>query len=192
MKKLALLGLSSALLLGSVQAANATVLTFDDHQDVQQNRNGHVGTYNGFNFSSNLDWLDTVDSSWNYGSTSGDFTLLNNYGGVGIITEENGEDFTFDGLSSRVWSYGSNRDVTIYGYNDGEQVWRSDFVITTAWADFAGMAGTIDELRLDLGNHFLVDDLYLNGRDGANVPESASLLLLGLGLAGFGMKRKKK
>lgn len=178
------------LLLGCSTAANAVVLTFDDHPNAAQNNYGGVGAYGGFNFSSNLDWVDTVGSVWNFGAVSGDFTLLNNYGGVGIITAMGGSDFTFDGMWSRVWSTVDSRQGSIRGFNNGIEIWTSGITIDTDWAYFSGVAGSIDELRLDLGNYFLVDNLALN--ESARIAEPASLALLGIGLVGLGAMRRRK
>lgn len=48
-----------------VGSANATILTFDDVPvGSTQNTYGDIPTYQGFNFSSGLDWIDLVDSPY--------------------------------------------------------------------------------------------------------------------------------
>ena len=51
-------------------SANATILTFDDVPGGStQNNVGDMPTYNGFDFSFTLDWIDVEASpSWNFGA----------------------------------------------------------------------------------------------------------------------------
>lgn len=183
--------LLAALFSCAALNANAGVLTFDDVPGAVANGVGHVGSYAGFNFSSTFDWIDTVGSSWNYGAVSGEFTLLNDYGGVGVITAVGGVDFTFDGMWAETWANQGPRTGTVRGYNNGALVWSSNVALTSQFQHFGGIAGAIDELHLDLGNYFLVDNLALND-DAAPIPEPASIALLGLGLAGLALSKRRK
>ena len=200
MKKKILVALAVGfLVIGMVGMANAVVLTFDDHPDVLQNDAGPIGSYGGFDFGSTnshnrMDWSDTVNSVWSYGSVSGAFTMLNNYGGSAIITSSTALDFTFNGLWARVWGEDPNRSVYIEGFNDGASVLTLPFTLTQDWQFVSGSPVTIDELHIDFGNSFLVDNLGLNenGPDQNPVPEPSTIILLGFGLVGLaGVARKK-
>ncbi|MGD8837641.1 MAG: PEP-CTERM sorting domain-containing protein [Desulfobacteraceae bacterium] len=186
------------LILGPMGVASATILTFDDHPDTAQNSWGRIGSYGGFDFgcsnsNNRLEWIDTVSSSWDYGAISGDFTMVNAFHGSGIITSSSGGLFTFDGLWSRIWGTNPiNRKVNIDGYLDGTLVWSSSYTLTQAWSHLAGGSGLIDELYLNYGTNFLVDNLALNKSGSIPTPEPSTMLLLGSGMVGLvGAARKK-
>jgi hypothetical protein len=176
---------------------NAVTLTFDDIPSGSiQNISGNMPTYQDFNFSHTLDWVDVVGSSWNYGAVSGDFAILNNDSGTGVITEASNADFTFDGLWAKKWSTSPESggtdtlSGTLSGFNNGSLVWQVSTGLNGSYEYYGAQAGLIDELHLGFGNVFLVDNLSLNGV--STVPVPAAVWLFGSGLIGLiGLARRK-
>jgi hypothetical protein len=192
MKKFCHLLILSSICMGS---AHSATLTFDDVPGGSiQGTNGNMPTYQGFDFSFTLDWIDLVESSWPYGAHSGDFAILNNNYGVGTITKSDLSDFTFDGLWAKKWGTspesGGVADLfgTIKGFNEGLEVWSIDTALNGSYQFIAGQAQQIDELHLGFGDNFLVDDLAVTA-----VPEADTwaMLLAGLGLVGAAVSRRR-
>lgn len=195
--------LLAALLSIAAVSANATVLTFDDVPGAHANRYGVINpnaSYHGFSFKSSSPysyfsstyWMDTVGSNYNYGAHSGEFTMLSTGNGHLAVKAFDNADFTFNGVWAATWGRYPSRNVTISGYNNGAMAWSSVGVLTPTFSHFAGANGLIDELRISAGSAFLIDDLALNEVAQAEVPEPGSLALLGLGLAGFALTRRRK
>ena len=107
--------LGGILLALVVSQAQADVLTFDDVPGQSLDQFGPVPAgYHGFNFNCSscsldhdrVDWINTGPSStnWPFGTRSGEFSLLNNFGGTGVVTATDGSDFTFDGVWAKAWA----------------------------------------------------------------------------------------
>lgn len=186
--------LLAALLSIAGLSANAAVLSFDDIPTSSPNNVGDMpAAYKGFVFNATSDWIDTIGSGWNYGTHSGEFTLLNNDGGPIVVAAADASDFTFGGVWAETWNFAASRSGTIVGLNNGAQVWSKQVVINSSFAFVSGMTGNIDQLQINLGDYFLIDDLTLNGPAvAAAIPEPGSMALLGLGLAGFAAARRRR
>jgi MYXO-CTERM domain-containing protein len=193
MKHIALVGALVAAF--TLPTAGAVTLNFDD-VGVQNQYINFDQPYQGFNFSFTLDVIDLVDSVWDFGARSGEFALLNNYGGVGTVTAADGGDFSFDGVWAKVWSttpesggapslFGSMR-----GLNDGAVIWSVDTALNGSYQFFGAQAGQIDTLELGFGNFFQADDLSLNGV--SVVPEASTWAMMALGLGALGALRRRR
>lgn len=196
--------LTAIALAASLSTAQAAVLTFDDVPGGSvQDSFGVMPVYAGYSFacaggtmdcgtfvSPDLHWVDAVPFGGS--AVSGDFALTNSSGGDAVIRASDGSAFTFDGLWARAWT-GGDRAVSILGLSGGSQIWSlsGSLVDGDAYTFFAGTSASIDELRLQFGEFFLVDDLSLSAANGGStVPEPTSLLLCGLGLAALGAARR--
>lgn len=180
--------------------ANADIMTFDDIPGGSfQNQYGNVTEYAGYDFSSTVQWIDVVNSSWKFGAHSGSFAMLNNNGGNGVIQASNGSDFYFGGLWGKRWSTavesGGNESLfgLISGTKDGQTIWQISTGLNGSYKFFGAQAGAIDTLDIDMGEHFLVDDLVLlSEQPGTDVPEPSSLAIFALGIMGLASRKMKK
>ncbi|QDV23345.1 PEP-CTERM sorting domain-containing protein [Aureliella helgolandensis] len=178
----------AAILVATAGQVRAEFMTFEDVPGGSlQNKSGEVGRYRGYNFSRNLDWIDLDGNTWPYGAHGGEFAILNSDTGVGLISKVDGTDFVFEGLWAKKWltspeSGGlDSLSGVLQGYNNGTQVWSVPTSLNGSYRFYEAQGGAIDELRLGLGNFFLVDDITLNPATVA-IPEPSSLTLLGTGL----------
>jgi hypothetical protein len=188
--------LIATLLWACAGVGHATVLTFDDVPGAVRNSYGAVGTYAGYTFGATapenrMDWIDTVSEDYNRGAVSGNFTLVNNFGGAAVITKAGGGQFAFGGLWAETWLDWESQSGQVQGYRDGSLVWTSSVTLGGTFSHVGAVAGNIDELRLDFGDFFLVDNLELNEAS-AEVPLPGTPALMALGLAGLVLRRRSR
>lgn len=95
--------------------------------------------------------------------------------------------FDFNGM----WARGGHEgfSTTATGYLNGVAVYSQDFTVTMDYQLFDFNFTNIDNLTFtDQANNLLIDDMTVN----ATVPESTTLTLLGLGLLGFGIRKRRQ
>ncbi|HOE67896.1 MAG TPA: PEP-CTERM sorting domain-containing protein [Candidatus Hydrogenedentes bacterium] len=191
--------MAAILAVGFAVTAQATVLTFDD---VGPNMTTIPNGYGGFDWT-NMSVSDSradYDASPGYvtGVVSDYFTAYNQWGHVATIAAST---FTFTGAYlTAAWNEGLNIDVL--GYRNGSLVYSSTVVVdpyAPTWFAFNYMDitslvmqsyGGVDVIPGGEGVHFVMDNFTFN--ESPVVPEPATLLLLGVGIAGIGVRRFRR
>jgi len=189
--------LFSACLAFLASSTSATVLTFDDLSPTGGIVPVHSG-YGGFEWQAGATTLGTVTGKYHEGTgyyngiVSPEKAIFNYYGYSGAKINWLGSDtFTFNG--AYLTAAFSDQQVSFAGFNNGVQVYTSaDYSINTAsplWINLNWI--NIDSIQIfNKGSHWAMDNFTFN--ENVNVPESSSLVLLGLGLIGLGLTRRNK
>jgi hypothetical protein len=182
-----------SLLLCSAVAGNATVLTFEDRpgDTVTPVQDG----YGGFNWDTaatiySIQKTSSPGSGYGIG-TIGNVSVFNGYGvSPTDITLAGPGTFTFNGAQfTSAWF---DQTLTFSGYNGATLVDTSSAInISTTsptWVelDWSG----IDRLEItSTDRHWDMDNFTFNGA--APIPEPSTIFLLGAGLAGLGLVRRR-
>ena len=152
---------------------------------------GSVGQAGGF---SRVDVLDLNNAFPSLGTAySGNYSLLNNVYGDAVVTEKDGNTFSFQGVYAA--AHGNNTGQrSVVGYLNDVEVGSISLNLTNDWQEVTGSLSNIDKLVFKLTSDvtyglFFLDNIVLN--ESTSVPEPGTMLLFGAGLAGLGIMRKR-
>lgn len=203
MKKTHSLLLALFFSLGLCSATQATVINFDDlpAADADIIQEGYGGFNWGDNFMTSVAYIhkNTLPGTgFATGVVSGNYAAFNNFATTSTIT---GELFDFNGAYlTAAWNEGLQIEVT--GFLNNLSLFSKTVTVGTQQAqwfdfDFTGINqlsfrswGGTPHNPNEGGEHFVMDNFTIN--ESTPVPDSSSLALLLLGVAGILVGRKSK
>ncbi len=177
------------LSLGCISAANAApyaVITFDD-------LSGDVAVTNQYT-SQGIDFTNTIElDAWNTAYApvkyTGDHIAYTGYSSSATFDFSGDIDF----FSSLVTSYNTNLYLEFYDSASSLVYSFSQYITLGTWqtmsADLSAYEVTSVVLH-DTGNNFGFDDVTFDAPQ-SQVPEPSTMLLLGAGIGGFAIIRKR-
>lgn len=182
----------------------SAMLTFDDislEPEFAPIPNG----YGGFNWS-NMYYLNSTpsiyeDSGYARGTVSGNYVAFNAFANPGdVLAISSGDTFDFNSTYlTAAWNHDLN--INVQGYLNGSLVYNQTVVVSDDaptlfnfnylgidQLKFVSFGGT-DAGTPGGGEHFVMDNFTYNAQA---VPEPATIGLMGLGLLGFVLTRRKR
>jgi hypothetical protein len=180
--------LTTALLFGAL-SAQATTLTFDGlttagAEDITLNNQG----YGGLTWTTGNNWTLFSKTSYPVPTVSGNYGLVNNFGANPAIVS--GSAFSFNSVEIVGWYFNAPTSVGIRAYDSSHNLIGDTGLVginTSSYTLIAPNWSGVSELDFYGGQYFALDDMIIN-----SVPEPATLSLLGLGLVGLGLMRKRR
>lgn len=192
----------SLIAIAPMPSLSAT-LTFDD---ISLGSEAPIPNgYGGFNWS-NMYYLNSAsysiqNSGYVRGTVSGDYVAFNAFANPGdVLAISSGDTFDFNSTYlTAAWNHDLN--INVQGYLNGSLVYNQTVVVS----DDASTLFNFNYLGIDQlkfvsfggtdagtpggGEHFVMDNFTYNAQA---VPEPATIGLMGLGLLGFVLTRRKR
>lgn len=185
-----------ALLVGFVTtAASATTIDFES-TGTPGNWNQLDYAIDGYVFNQTMDNIDT----WYWGvqgtGNPGRYAGLNNFGGIGELSRQDGGTFSLAQISFKNWYSGYGPETFVLtGYLNGAVVHTASAASDdTAWQTLSAWFQNVDKVTFELqGNSqfFLVDNIQVS-TSAVPEPSAFAFLLAGLAAISVAMHKKRK